>query len=84
MISKYLLAIKLGFIALLTGIAAYYRNLSKRRETEIKDIELGTAKTQIQAQAEAEAADRKAIERGERRSTDAVNRARRGDRSHFE
>lgn len=79
----YLIAFKLAVVAALGGLAAYYKAKVKRREGELKDIELGSAKTQIQAQADAEAADQQALKRGNRRSTDAINRAKSGNRDHF-
>jgi pantothenate kinase type III len=83
-IKKYALAIKLGFIAILAGIAAYYKRLSERRKAQIKDIELGSARSALDAQADAQKADIEALKRGERRTIDEIERARRGDRDHFE
>lgn len=84
MIKGYVTAIKVAFVGVLGAVIAYYRAVSKRREAELKDVELGSAKTQIQAQADAEAADQEALKRGHRRSTDAINNAKSGDRSYFE
>lgn len=75
---QYITALKLAFVGVLGAVAAYYRAVAKRREGELKDIELGSAKTQIQAQADAEAADQQALESQRRRSTDHENNIRNG------
>lgn len=76
--------IKAGFFVVIAAVVAYYKITADRYKSEIKDIEIGSAKSQLEALAEAEEADRQALKRGDRRSADAINRARNGDRSHFE
>ena len=73
----------IGILAVLLKITQIQRD-NARRDAEAAKQEAATANERIEQRRRADEASAKAKEEGDKRVEEAVQRARAGDRSHFE